>query len=300
MLKVKSLVLALLLVFAGSALSQNNIAARNAANSTTNACAPIPQFYWEIGDKNMVRVSGKKGTDFGRDTQVSIASATKLMYAAYVVQGTKDFPKEYYQYLNFTSGYTNFRGFCEQDDTIDSCLVSNGGYTLNPDTVGMYSYGGGHMQKLASLTGLGNDNNTTLAAKFNSALGTDIRFTQPLPSGGAVTNAKDYAGFLQKILQNRLFISSYLGQKAVCTDPLTCVTAINSPASPRTFSYSLGHWVETSVDGAFSSAGAAGFYPWINASKTHYGIVARESFGGGSGGESSDCGAAIRKAYFGQ
>jgi hypothetical protein len=30
-------------------------------------------------------------------------------------------------------------------------------------------------------------------------------------------------------------------------------------------------------DGAFSSPGAYGFYPWIDASKTYYGIIARES-----------------------
>jgi hypothetical protein len=42
--------------------------------------------------------------------------------------------------------------------------------------------------------------------------------------------------------------------------------------------YSLGHWVEDDPvvgDGAFSSPGRFGFYPWVDASKTYYGVLAR-------------------------
>ena len=60
------------------------------------------------------------------------------------------------------------------------------------------------------------------------------------------------------------------------------------------------HWVETDPlvgDGAFSSAGAFGFYPWVDAGKRFYGIVARQSLLSGSGFDSAFCGRLIRKAW---
>ena len=58
-------------------------------------------------------------------------------------------------------------------------------------------------------------------------------------------------------------------------------TAANTPVpSTESWHYSIGHWVEDDPavgDGAFSSAGAFGFYPWIDASKTYYGVLAREA-----------------------
>jgi hypothetical protein len=45
------------------------------------------------------------------------------------------------------------------------------------------------------------------------------------------------------------------------------------PEAVQNVRYSLGHWVEE--DGAFSSPGLFGFYPWIDRDKTWYGIIAR-------------------------
>ena len=51
-------------------------------------------------------------------------------------------------------------------------------------------------------------------------------------------------------------------------------------------------------DGAYSSAGAFGFYPWIDASRTWYGIVARAAVDdNGMGFASAQCGRLIRKAW---
>ena len=51
-------------------------------------------------------------------------------------------------------------------------------------------------------------------------------------------------------------------------------------------------------DGAFSSAGAFGFYPWIDTSKRYYGIVARQDFFSARAGvDSAYCGRVIRKAW---
>ena len=61
--------------------------------------------------------------------------------------------------------------------------------------------------------------------------------------------------------------------------------------------YSLGHWIEDDPagDGAYSSPGAFGFYPWIDTSKTLYGVVARIVLAGAY--DSALCGAQIRKAW---
>ena len=62
--------------------------------------------------------------------------------------------------------------------------------------------------------------------------------------------------------------------------------------------YAAGHWVEddpVTGDGAFSSPGAFGFYPWIDQSKTYYGVVARMAQNGAW--PSVQCGRLIRKAW---
>jgi hypothetical protein len=66
----------------------------------------------------------------------------------------------------------------------------------------------------------------------------------------------------------------------------------------ESWQYSLGHWVESDPrvgDGAFSSPGAFGFYPWIDAGRSHYGILARVASNGARG--SALCGRQIRKAW---
>ena len=78
----------------------------------------------------------------------------------------------------------------------------------------------------------------------------------------------------------------------------------NPSATPITsganWHYSLGHWVEDDSalgdDGAFSSTGAFGFYPWIDAARSHYGVLARVGLPG-SGNESAACGKLIRQAW---
>jgi hypothetical protein len=76
-----------------------------------------------------------------------------------------------------------------------------------------------------------------------------------------------------------------------------------SPApNDEAWSYALGHWVEDDPlvgDHAFSSAGALGFYPWIDASRTWYGVLARRAPtpGGQQGVVSLRCGRLIRQAW---
>jgi CubicO group peptidase (beta-lactamase class C family) len=108
----------------------------------------------------------------------------------------------------------------------------------------------------------------------------NIAYTSPQLAAGAYMSAADYAQFLRKIISGGLAIKYHLGEDPVCTLPGTCPTAVYSPASPYNWHYSWGHWVENDSsigdDGAFSSPGAFGFYPWIDSQKQYYGILARK------------------------
>lgn len=275
------------------------------ATSTTNACSDISPFYWELGRASGKVASGSVGAGYTADTSMPIASASKWLYGAYVLQRRSGSPTaDDLRFLSFRSGYTSF-AFCLAGQTVDTCLAmaSNGVYTSADD--GSFAYGGGHMQKHASLLGLGAMNNAALAIELQSQLGTDVALTyaQPQPAGGGVATASVYALFLRKVLAGTLHMRTALGTHAVCTNPDTCPPgeALSTPIpSSESWHYSLGHWVEDDPavgDGAFSSPGAFGFYPWIDATKTTYGVIAREENVAKAGYDSTLCGRLLRKAW---
>jgi len=277
------------------------------ASSSTNACAAIQPFYWEIGNSTEKVESGSVGAaPPTANTPMSIASASKWLYSTYVVQrrgGASNLSAADIKFLNFRSGYTNFDTLagCPNDGTIDGCLAykDNGLYTAATD--GSFDYGGGHMQKHASQEmGLGALNNATLAAELQSQIGNfGFIYTQPQLAGGVSATADSYAGFLRKLLSGDLAMKAALGSHPVCTNPTTCSAAIFAPIpNSESWHYSVGHWVEDDPvvgDGAFSSPGAFGFYPWIDSSRSYYGIVARAVAQGAF--SSVQCGRLIRKAW---
>jgi hypothetical protein len=283
-------------------------AARATAQSASNACAQARPYYWELGTRDGRIASGSVGAAAGNlqvtaKTSMPYASASKWLYGAYVVERKKGvLSGTDVQMLTFRSGYTGF-DTCERDQTVDACLARglNGQYSASSD--GAFFYGGGHMQKHASMNGMGAMNNAALASAMQAQLGSGITiaYSQPQPAGGAYGNAQNYAVFLRKLLDGQLAMSKLLGSTSACASPATCAPheALRSPAPEQeTWRYSLGHWVETDPlagDGAFSSGGALGFYPWVDASRTSYGIVARNVADGGRG--SMLCGRLIRKAY---
>ncbi|CUA99471.1 hypothetical protein [Thiomonas bhubaneswarensis] len=235
---------------------------------------------------------------------MSIASASKWMYAAYVVQKKQGvLSADDVSFLHFTSGYIKL-SMCLPMQTVDSCVQYQSNGVLSPNAVGYFSYGGGHMEMHADLNGLGPMDSAALATEIMSQLGSEvsIAYSQPQPPGGVVTTPAAYAVFLRKMLSGQLLLGSMLGADQVCTNPATCPTALYTPV-PQTesWSYALGHWVESDPvvgDGAFSSAGAFGFYPWIDASRTLYGILAPHVTTGNSVGyASAECGRLMRKAW---
>lgn len=297
----------------GDAPSGPTDAQRGAAATTTAqtaaACTAVQPFYWEVGDRTARLASGSvnaagSATVIVSSTPMSIASASKWLYAGYVVQKRRAvLTASDIKFLNFRSGYTNF-STCLPGQTVDGCVdyLNNGVHSDATD--GRFAYGGGHMQKHASLDGLGALDSAGLAAEVRAQIGADIglSYSQPQPAGGGISTADDYARYLRKLLAGSLSMASVLGTNAVCTNPLTCPVgeAVGTPVpANESWHYSIGHWVEDDPvvgDGAFSSAGAFGFYPWIDAGKTWYGVLARRD-GAGSGVDSVYCGRLIRKAW---
>jgi|GEM_PF-310321 len=245
-------------------------------------------------------------------------------------------------FLNFTSGYSNMQDGCSSaaigkpDPTVTDCLnqpgrissLTNG--SRIPGLVGKFSYNGGHMEVLqggadASIAGLMNgasDDDAALAAKVMNAFAAKgvsmkLSYFAPNLAGGVYTTPTDYAAFLQGLVRSTSALAMrYLLQPstqdpyAVCTNPSdpACPTAASSPLDGQeSFHYGIAHWIEDDPhngDGAYSSAGAYGFYPWVDASKQFYGLVARadtshSSTDFGPGYKSQQCGLAIRKAFFG-
>ncbi len=287
---------------AASATAQNN------AN-----CQIINPFYWEIGDATGVIVTGSTGDgSIARTTSHSIASSTKWLFGAYVAEkrsGALDATD--LGYLTMSSGYTSLGALsCSLLDvsaTVQNCFDFLDNETYTAAHAGKFFYNGGHFQKWAVANGMGAMTSADLASEFQKVLGTDtvLSFGSPQLAGGAQASAESYARFLVRVLKNELQISALLGTNAVCTLPTACATAVSSPI-PEEVSYSIGHWVEndpTTGDGSFSSAGLFGFYPWIDASKTYYGIISRHEMPGtgsseiGAGWESMQCGRLIRKAF---
>jgi len=280
-------------------------AAAATARSSVNACAAVRPFYWEVGTRDGLVAGGSVGgSRFNADTVLPYASASKWLYGAYVVQRARGVLSHTdVQALTLRSGYTSFAG-CAPGASVDACLASgsNGAYSASTD--GRFFYGGGHMQKHASMNGLGSKTPAGLASAVRAQLGTDlaIGYSRAQPAGGAIGTPTTYARFLRKLLGGQLGLGAMLGSYAVCANPKACAAgeALASPLPAEDgWSYSLGHWVESDPetgDGAFSSAGTFGFYPWIDASRSHYGIVARVA-PSGAGAGSAQCGRLIRQAF---
>lgn len=93
----------------------------------------------------------------------------------------------------------------------------------------------------------------------------------------------------------------------MCTNPDTCADAAYTPIpSNESWHDSLAYWVEDDPvvgDGSFSSPGAFGFYPWIDAGQTTYGVLARHANVSITGDDpvavqSVLCDRTIRQAWF--
>lgn len=284
-------------------------AAQSAASSNSN-CTSLATFYWEIGNRDGSLVTGSKGAAPAATATVPLYSAGKWLYAAYVAErrGSTPLSDTDIRALTMQAGFTA-QGQCNVIGimTVEQCRNSIS--TYDAGAVDRFYYGPGHFQQHAvAEMGLGSKNNDTLATEIINGLGGGfaLSFNAPQPAGGARTTSNDYAIFLRKLLKGELRITNLLGSEAICTYVGSGCDALSSPSSndavniDEPWHYSLGHWVEDAPgvgDGAFSSPGAAGFYPWVDADLQYYGLLVRNVLTFSSAGDSAKCGRQIRKAF---
>lgn len=318
----------------------NSVTAATLTAKNNAACTLSSPYYWEIGNKNGALVSGihadaagstldQQNNPISPATSLwSIASASKWIYASYVIEARGaahilDGTDPSIPYLNFTSGFTYLGNFppktpCPNGGTVDDCLAST---PTTPDATsqGRFYYDSDHMERHASnIMGLGADGIGALASAVQAQLGltTNFKYTLPLLAAGGYTTANEYASFLRGILAGKYQMSQTLAANTVCTNstvagcnavpgqsPIT--NASTAAGGNEAWSYSMGHWIEddpTLGDGAFSSPGATGFYPWIDRAKAYYGVIARADIaatgtGTFEGYKSAVCGRLVRAAW---
>ncbi|MGH8282570.1 MAG: hypothetical protein ACRESE_01835, partial [Gammaproteobacteria bacterium] len=200
-------------------------------------------------------------------------------------------------FMNFTSGYSNMGSDAQAvtctapasgADSINYCLTlsgTSGAYdSQDPNTVGKFAYDSGHEENHAGQ--FQPEINALDASALGPAIvtglgvnGITLAYNHPLLAGGIYANANDYSAILRAVLSGQLYMLGALGTHAVCAWVGQGCNAARSPQGTEHWHYSIGHWVEDDAsqgdDGAFSSPGAFGFDPWIEANKTYYGVISR-------------------------
>lgn len=284
---------------AGSAQARQQAAAAVAAGSPE--CKALGDFYWEIGDASGPQGSGQIGTEYTANQSIRIASASKLVWAAYFVEKNGKPSDEQLSFLEMRAGYSNFNPLmCALSRSVDSCGTARSNGERDPSKVGRFSYSGGNDQRLASILGLGRMNAEEFTSEVKRYVGPELGFAykSPQPAGGMESSPAEYGKFLQKIIAGKLKIKDYLGYEPVCASR-NCPNVSDTPVVDA-WHYSINHWIEDDPrtgDGSFSSPGLMGFYPWISKDKTTYGILARQKLGKTAYWDSVLCGREIRKAW---
>nr|WP_253899535.1 hypothetical protein [Corallococcus carmarthensis] len=295
-----------------AALTVYEQAAQDTANEAAS-CKPLGNFYWEIGD-GAGRIYGlSRGSGVSATTVMPIASASKWLYVGAYVQskGYANLTPDEKKRLNFTSGYieenTTLCGAA--GTTVSACYgTSFKDVTYRPLQNGRFFYNGGHMQKLA-LDDIGARKGTGLVSVMdwlNPLLGTTFPESDSdvAVAGGFSGSAVQYRVFLMKLLNNQVALASKLTVDSVPAWPGGPNVAYTPWSAAGEAYYGLGHWIEGEpVNGTWtvtghSSAGAFGFYPWVNAARTRYMVLARSrQLGEEEGEKSRACAQTVRKAY---
>jgi len=319
-------------VSSGGPPTATSVSAATTTAQNNAQCTVIQPFYWEIGDAGAALASGSPtpsgGSTVTASSRFSIASASKWIYGMYVVQkrgAAANLTASDVQFLTFQSGYT----YMGSDTSSATCTApSSGADSINfcltlpstttpgkfmddqdPATVGVFDYDSGHEENHAGqfqpeINALDTAQlGSTIAAGLGIS-GITLRYNQPLLAGGIYASAADYTPLLRAVLSGQLAMLEALGTNAVCAwSTGTGCNAAFSPINTQHWHYSIAHWVEddpTNGDGAFSSPGAFGFYPWIEANKRYYGVISRSVPANGviqNGLQSALCGHEIRAAW---
>lgn len=295
-----------------AALTVYEQAAVDTANTSPD-CTSLGDFYWEVGNGTAKLFGFSRGSSVTETTVMPLASASKWLYATAYVQskGYVNLSEAEKKRLNFTSGYLeSTNATCgDAGTTVSACYgpsYKNVSYQLLQD--GHFFYDGGHMQKLA-LDDMGARTGTGLASIIdwlNAQLGTSLPQSPSAVAvaGGFWGSAAHYRVFLRNLLNNQYAMSVRLNADAVPAWP-GGPGVTYTPWKVGQAAYGLGHWVERElVSDAWrvtghSSPGLFGFYPWVEAGKSQYMILARlrVNDAGGEGELSRICAHQIREAY---
>lgn len=239
-------------------------------------------------------------------------AAYVLERTAGAVDPAQDLP-----YLNFTSGYDNLHSCLLKSTVAQCGKTSGAlpNDPQNSADIGRFYYDSGHFEAHAAndwsgVLGLSGLNAGGLGPAIAPVLHIDADHQIPNPNGGVPKNisvglkysglvlagdaqadANTYTSFLRQLLDGTLLLGGHLDDGAICTTGSACVYTSSrsgalppmpdsdldsgTPADGSPWQYALGHWIEK--DGTYSSPGAFGFYPWIDSSKTWYGVVAEYS-----------------------
>lgn len=309
------------------AVSGDSAAAIAAANGA--ACQDARPFYWEIGNVNGPLVSGHVDGPLGlvtyhRNTRMNLASASKWVLGAYMMEVDGGVPPAHQrEAAMMLTGYNNFNSaLCQLSLTVGGCfynIIGNDKHSTAAD--GSFFYSGGNSQYLAAspaLLDLGDMTTAQLSNEIQTVVGTTMTYQYPAVSAGLKGSAAEYADFLVRLMtppaQGGLIMHDYLGVARVATLPCPTNASGCSPAGTVAWTYGYEYWVENNVqsglltpggppvgpgDGAYSSPGAWGFYPWISHDQSLYGIVARRGLSPTAFRKSALCGMAIRYAFTG-
>ena len=254
-----------------------------ASFATPVECLHIGPLYWEIGDQRGTIEYEIHGSTVHSESELPADFASSWLFAAYVVE-TRKLDQSDKDALRMASGYTGMtRKACLFAKTVGECARKAGSF--HEGQRGKAVYDQAPLQEWAAAHGLANDTAERLGERIRDALHIPLEMRAPQPATGIFISATSYALFLRKLLEGKLALSRLLGKDALGD--------VQQSRAPKSWRYSYGHFVED--DGALSSPGNFGFYPWI-AGKT-YGIVARRSASRLAFVESLACGRALRKAY---
>lgn len=351
-----ALALASALLSTTPAIAANPAAAAAAAQSCPQRVPGIARFYWEVGDGNQIMASGQVGAwgvQDPDDSQFNLASASKLVWAAYVAQvrGPAGLNGNDLSYLGMLAGYDD-KASCVGGQkglfgvTVLDCFGQSAkslmSSSMSPSSGnrGRFYYSGTQLQAQAALDsslGVINANAEMLANRVTQTLGlmgraatpvgfslqstqtpsSPLSYMTPLVGSTGKMSPHAYGAFLRAILrpQAPLAMRSALGVNPHCTGsrcPTVGSGSYTNPATPplpnnQAWQYSAGHWIESDFtpgspqpgDGAFSSPGEFGMYPWIDRSKRYYGLVARTDYNPLAYQASILCGQMIRRAFLG-
>jgi CubicO group peptidase (beta-lactamase class C family) len=205
-----------------------------------------------------------------------------------------------YHLLTFQSGFNDDVGCLNNQQTIslEDCVKAIYDMGTQTEPGSAFYYGGNHMQVLGYMaenkTGI--DWKTLFSTYLTEPLGMVARYggsTNPRMAGGIFSSANDYAKMVRA-----LYLKTHLLPETIenMERDRTNVTIAYSPAPGYGWEwhYAFGHWVEcnsstftpvcsTDEYHMRSSAGAFGFYPFIDRTHNYYGVLSTMgSTGGGS------------------